>query len=89
MGLSFQYRVEVGIGCCLYKVMNLREEWDSMLQPICGNSNSCCIAGNCPKTESSLGSKWEGVAMTNHRIKGISNAILFLKLFSLKNFECV
>lgn len=43
--LGFQCRVEVRIECCQYKAMNLREEWDDMLQPFCG------IAGNDPKLE--------------------------------------
>lgn len=30
-GLGLQCRIDVGIGCCLYKAVNLRKEWDSML----------------------------------------------------------
>lgn len=81
MGLGFQYRVEVEIGCCLCKVMNLREGWGSMLPPIWRNSNFCCIAGNWSKPESSLGWGWEGAAMTNHRIKRTPNAFFFFLSF--------
>ena len=65
-GLGFQCWVEVGIGCCLYKATNLRKEWDSMLQPICGNGSSCWIAGNYPKAESSGGQLLPTTELTGH-----------------------
>lgn len=43
--VSFQCRVEVRTECCQYKAVNLREQWDDMLQPFCET------AGNDPKPE--------------------------------------
>ena len=53
-GLGFQCRVEVRTGWWLYKAMNLRKEWDSMSQPLCGDGSSQ-TAGNEPEPGSSGG----------------------------------
>ena len=65
IGLGFQCRVEVRMGCCLYKVMNLRKEWDGMSQPVCGDCRSQ-TAGYQPEPESSAGRPPPTIACRGH-----------------------